>query len=46
MDETEENSRNYIEKYRVKASNSVVHLAKEAEKYFSSKVSSAKAEKI
>lgn len=38
LDETEANSRNYIENYQVKASNSVIHLAKEAEKYFCTEV--------
>ncbi|XP_014216626.1 malonyl-CoA decarboxylase, mitochondrial-like [Copidosoma floridanum] len=36
LDETESNSRNYIEKYCIKASNKITDLAKEAEKLYSS----------
>ncbi|XP_058809041.1 malonyl-CoA decarboxylase, mitochondrial-like [Phymastichus coffea] len=42
LDETESNSRNYIEKYQIKASNTVIHLAKEAEKYFTTALVSVK----
>ena len=34
LDATEFNSRNYIEHYNIKASDTVIHLAEEAEKLF------------